>query len=106
MNEYDAAKIKLDKYVAEVRLQLQVLDRESLEERARASKDMQRFQSLEQWCVNYLRHRSSAYDDIIRTLDGSGDLFATKMERHVLHVERRSCVARIKQRILNRLTAQ
>jgi len=46
---------------------------------------------------------SSAYDEIINTLNSPGDLFSTTMERHVLHVERRSCVAKIKQRILEEI---
>ncbi len=104
MNEYEAAKAKLDKYVADVPLRLQALDRVVLDERARSDERHQKqFSTVEQQCVNYLRHCASAYDEIIGTLTCPGEMFSTRMERHVLHVERRSCVARIKQRILEEI---
>jgi hypothetical protein len=100
MDEYKAAKAKIDKYVAEVPLRLQVLEHCVVEESAKNDK---RYHLVEQRCVNYLRHRASAYDEIINTLNNPGALFLTAMERHVLHVERRSCVAKIKQRILEEI---
>jgi hypothetical protein len=87
-----------------VPLQLQVLDKKVLEERVGSDQRIHnRFHTGEHRCVNYLRHRASAYDEIINTLNSPGDLFSTTMERHVLHVERRSCVAKIKQRILEEI---
>jgi hypothetical protein len=104
MDEYEVAKANLDKYVAEVPLQLQVLDKKVLEERVASDQRIHnKIHTVQHRCVNYLRHRASAYDEIIDTLNSPGDLFSTAMERHVLHVERRSCVARIKQRILDEI---
>jgi hypothetical protein len=104
MDEYEVAKAKLDKYVAEAPLQLQLLDNKVLEERVASDQRIHnKFHTVEHRCVNYLRHRASAYDEIINTLNSPGDLFSTTMERHVLHVERRSCVAKIKQRILDEI---
>ena len=101
MNEYEIAKKKLDKYVAEVPLNVQVLDREAVVERSATDR---RCSTVEQRCVNYLRHCASAYDDIIQALNRPEDVaFVTKMERHVLHVEMRSCVATIKRRILDEI---
>ena len=104
MNEYDATKAKLDRYLAEVPLKLQMLYQGVLEERVASDQRIHnRFHTVEQRCVNYLRHRASAYDEIINTLNSPGELFSTTMERHVLHVERRSCIAKIKQRILDEI---
>jgi hypothetical protein len=101
MNEYEIAKKKLDKYVAEVPLNVQVLDRETVVERSATNR---KYSTVEQRCVNYLRHCASAYDEIIQALNRPEDLaFVTKMERHVLYVERRSCVATIKRRILDEI---
>jgi hypothetical protein len=106
MNEYEAAKAKLDKYVADVQLRLEALNRDDLEKRATGDKQHQKqFSTVEQQCVNYLRHCASAYDEIIEKLACPGDLFSTRMERHVLHVERRACVTRIKIRILDEIAA-
>lgn len=102
MTEYDAARDKVMKYVSEVPLEVQRLDRAAVEERSITAR---KYHSVEQRCVNYLRHSASAYDSIIRALNGLGDQFSTKMERHVLHVERRGCVAQIKRRILDEIAA-
>jgi hypothetical protein len=58
----------VDKYVGEVPLRLQVLDREALEERADSAQRFRGLYTLEQRCVNYLRHCASAYDEVVQTL--------------------------------------
>jgi hypothetical protein len=101
--DYDLARSKLDKFLDEQPLHVQMLDRETVETASANSPALRRYATVEQRCVNYLRHHASAYDRLIQTLNSPGDLFATQMERHVLHVERRRAVARIKKRILDEI---
>jgi len=53
MVEYEVAKAKLDKYVAEVPLHLQVLDKKVLEERvASDQRSHNKFHTVQHPCVN------------------------------------------------------
>jgi hypothetical protein len=99
--DYEAAKNALEKFANGEPLRLQLLDRDVLEERA--VKEGGRTQSLEQQCVNYLRHSASDYDELSRKLNRPDELGLTGVERHVLHVERRRLVARLKQRVLDEI---
>jgi hypothetical protein len=101
--DYDLARRKLDKFLDEQPLHLEMLDRETVESAAANSPALRGFATIEQRCVNYLRHHASAYDRLIQALNSPGDLFPTQMERHVLHVERRRAVARIKKRVLDEI---
>lgn len=97
--EFEIAHAKIADFVNEVPLNLKVIERAALE--AMVAQDSRRnFATLEQACVNYLRHRLSDYDAIIGKLNQPGELLAGSVGRHVLHLERRSCVVAIKKRIL------
>jgi hypothetical protein len=94
---YDDAKVKLWKHIDEVPLNLETIERDILVGAATDHPKAKRFenQSIERRCVNYLRHNASGYDGIIRSLESPDSLGLTGVARHVLHVERRACVARV-----------
>ena len=98
-SDYATAQSNLERFVDDVPLQLQNIDRILLEEKAVESRHGEA--TTEQACVNYLRHSGSCYDKVCRMLDRPDVLCSTKFERHVLHVERRRLAARLKKRILD-----
>ncbi len=98
----DVAHAKIAAFVNDVPLNLKVIERVALEGMV-AQDSPRHFATTEQACVNYLRHRLSDYDAIIGTLNQPGKLFAGSVERHILHLERRSCVVAIKKRILTEI---
>lgn len=98
---YETAKRQLDKFLHEEPLRLQTLDRAALEQQAMPSK--RGASTLEQRCVNYLRHRASAYEEILKKLYKPECLSAQGIDPHVLHVERPSAIAVIKKRILDEI---
>jgi hypothetical protein len=100
--DYDKAKAKIEIYVANQPLCLQVIDRPTLEAAARTSARML-YATVAQECVIYLRHRASRYDSIIRTLNSPGSMSLTPFERHVLLVHRRSLVESVKLRIFDEI---
>jgi hypothetical protein len=98
---YEAAKHALYKLIDGVPLQIQQLDRSVLEElAARNGGDCK---TLEQMCVNYLRHSASGYGGIIGKLDRPDELGLSGIQRHVLHLERRSLKARARENVLNEI---
>src|SRR5262245_18873094 len=98
---YDASTKALKEFLCNVPLNLQKLDRTTLETQVEATGRAFRrgSPSVEQQCVNYLRHRASDYDAIIRTLNTAVE----RVDAHFLHVERRGAVAAIKKRILDEI---
>jgi hypothetical protein len=100
---YIAAKQKFDAWLQDVPLQLQTIERATLEVEARAMSRVRghKKDSVEQSCVNYLRHRASDYDCIIHKLDTSVE----GIDGHILYLERRSAMAAIKKRILDEIAA-
>lgn len=100
--DYDKAKTKIELYLANQPLCLQVIDRQTLEKAARTSARMQ-YANVAQECVIYLRHRASRYDSIVRTLNCPGSISLSPFERHVLHVHRRSFVESVKLRIFDEI---
>ncbi len=95
---YDTSKKKLEEYLREVPLNLRQLDRQTLEAEAATRRVFPNgHPTLEHRCVNYLRHRASDCDGIIRTLNTSME----GIDPHVLYVERRGAVAAVKKRILD-----
>jgi hypothetical protein len=102
--ELYAAKQALDAFLFNEPLHLLGFDRAVLEDQAeRATPRHCAGQSIEQKCVNYLRHHGSVYDDLIRKLNRPSERFSSPVERHLLHVERRRCVAAVKKRILDEI---
>ena len=100
--DYDKARAKIEIYLANQPLCLQVMDRQTLEAEARASARMQ-YATVAQECVIYLRHRASRYDSIIRTLNCPESISLSPFERHVLHIHRRSFVESVKRRIFDEI---
>jgi hypothetical protein len=98
---YEAARDALCKLVDEMPLHLQHLDRAVLE--ARAAKNGGKSQTLEQRCVNYLRHSASAYDAIVNKVGRPDELGLEGAQRHVLAVEWRRLVGRTKKRALDEI---
>lgn len=104
---YETAKRKLDEFLNDEPLALQKLDRETLEEQA-ASKPRNSKRggpTLQQLCVDYLRHRASAYEEILRKLHKPDCLCAQAIPPHILHVERRRAIAIVKKRVLDEIAA-
>ena len=100
--EFEIAHARIAAFVNDVPVNLKVIERVALEEMV-AQDSRRKFATLEQACVNYLRHRLSDYVAIIGTLNQPGEAFPGNVERHVLHLERRGCVVAIKRRILNEI---
>ena len=98
---YESVKDALYKQVDAMPLDLQLLDRSVLEERA--ARTGGKSQTLEQKCVNYLRHSASAYGDILRKLRRPDELGLNGIERHVLHIEWQHLMDRTKKRILDEI---
>lgn len=105
---YETAKKNLDRFLNEEPLGLQMLDRATLEHRAMSKPYTFKCggSTLEQKCVNYLRHRASVYDDILKRLYKPDSLSAQGIDQHVLHVERRRAIAVVKKRILDEIGEQ
>ncbi len=98
--DYKSVRDRLERHIDTADLDLKVIDREELESLAPAQK---RYATCEQSCVNYLRHSASRYDSILHGLSAPSLHCSTKLERHVLHVEHRSLVARLKKRVLDEI---
>jgi hypothetical protein len=104
---YEDVKCRLHRLVGEWPLDLQVMQRQVVErEASQGARGKLGRQSLEQQCVNYLRHEASTYSNLVGKLSCPDELCSTSLERHVLHIERRSCVATIKKRILDEIAAK
>lgn len=103
--DYTAARDRIERMLAEQSLELRSLEREMLERLAVDSrpKYMPAGTRIEQLCVNYLRHSASRYDEILRLLKRPDQLFFSKAERHVLHVECRRLFSLVKQRLLDEI---
>lgn len=101
---------RLDEYLNEVALDVQTLDRAMLEDLATQERNrlgeldrsVRRDPSLEQLCVNYLRHTSN-YDKILTMLSRPELLQEYGISAHVLDIERRAAKDFIKKRVLDEI---
>jgi hypothetical protein len=102
---YEAGKQALDKFLNEAPLRLQMLDRAIIGQQVNAtSRTFKRGgATVEQRSVNYLRHRASEYDKIIRQLHNPRELCSQGIDSHILHLERRRAIATIKKRVLDEI---
>lgn len=108
MNDFQTTTNAIEQFVDNVPLQLQRIPRQLLEGMATEAKaTMLRCHcyTVEQACVDFLCHSASDYDAILRKLNSPDELGLTGGQRHILHVERRRCVARIKKRILDEISS-
>jgi hypothetical protein len=92
--DYDAAKNRLQAFLREIPLHLHKLDRAALEAQAAVTGRVFRpgSPSIEQRCVNYLRHQASAYDEIVRKLNTAieGIAWADLRQKKLPHANRAS----------------
>lgn len=106
-SNYDEARNRIYQRVADQSLDLCVIERSELEKRVVDHRplSLRGGPTLEQRCVNYLRHKESRYDELIRMLNCPTALLdqPTDFERHVLHFERRKCHAIIRKRIFDEI---
>lgn len=105
-DKYEQIRSKIFAIVDECDLGVATVDRETLEARAFLHAKEMHYQgnrSLAQDCVNYLRHSSAGYESTLAILDNPGDLLSTQEERHVLHLTKRFCKARLKKRVLDEI---
>jgi hypothetical protein len=120
---YGAVRTRLENLAESRDLQLQRIDRADLERNAaeayhairrkkwksnkekewKSNKEKEWSRSIEGRCVDFLRHRCSAYDEIVRSLNRPSEWVENESDGHILHVERPNLRAIVKRRILDEI---